>query len=67
MTCPRCGVDPCGCDYALTLLPGGRNHHLAETARARVREPLPHDGGCPCLLCYAERAATWTAPRGGRR
>jgi hypothetical protein len=61
MTCPNCGVDPCACDYALTLFPGCRNEHLADTARYRVQEPLPHVGGCPCLICYAERAAVWAA------
>lgn len=61
MNCCNCGVAPCACDYALTLVSGGRNEHLAPAARDRVREALPHDGGCPCLICYAKRAAIWAA------
>lgn len=59
MTCSRCALDPCACGYIETLLQGGRNEALADFARKQVRLPLPHRGGCPCVVCYSERALSW--------
>lgn len=67
--CDDCGTDPCSYDYALTLLPGGRNESLAAAAERMAAHPLPHYGGCPCLTCYAARLSTWRAadsPRASR-
>jgi hypothetical protein len=62
MVSDQCGLEPCACEYAATLLPGGRNRHLANTALMRLSEPTPHEDGCPCTVCYSRRAGSWLYP-----
>ena len=61
--CDRCDLAPCACEYARSLLPGGRNEQFADEARRNVMLPHPHrsDGhrSCPCVECWARRMQSW--------
>jgi len=53
------------CGYIDTLLPGGPFEHLADLAAEQVKIPLPHRGGCPCVLCYSARLGSWNVDCAG--
>lgn len=62
-TCAVCELAPCACEYAASLLPGGRNERYADVARRNVLLPHPHrsDGhlSCPCVECWSKRHQSW--------
>lgn len=59
MTCPRCHLAPCACDYINDLAPGRPFAWLADTVVEQLREPLPHRAACPCPRCWSDRARSW--------
>lgn len=57
--CPRCALDPCACEYVVSLRPDGRNAALRDVAAEQMTKPLPHRAACPCPGCWSARMATF--------